>query len=109
MLIAADPLRLVLTTVADEATAVELARTLVGERLADCATLLPGARSIYRWEGRIEEAAEVQLLLKTTAECLPALTARLEELHPYQTPEIVVLRSEAAGAKYLAWVAESLV
>ena len=68
-----------------------LGHTLVEERLAACATLIPAVRSIYRWQGKVETATETLLLLKTGVEQLPALEARLRALHSYQTPEFLVL------------------
>ncbi|MFZ1013720.1 MAG: divalent-cation tolerance protein CutA [Terracidiphilus sp.] len=100
--------RIVVTTVADPAEAAQLARTLVDERLAACATLVPSVRSIYRWQGAIEEATETLLLLKTVAEQVPALQARLLALHSYQTPQFLVLPVESGSAAYLDWLADSL-
>jgi periplasmic divalent cation tolerance protein len=102
------PIRLVLTTVANPEEAVRLGRTLVEERLAACATLIPGAQSIYRWQGEIESATETLLLIKTGSEQLAALEARLHELHSYQTPEFLVLKVDAASQPYLDWLEESL-
>jgi periplasmic divalent cation tolerance protein len=99
---------MVLTTTANAEEAARISRTLVEERLAACATLLPGAQSIYRWEGTVEEAAETLLLLKTSAERLAALEVRLHELHSYETPEFLVLGVEAASTAYLAWLLESV-
>lgn len=86
-----------------------LARRLVEERLAACASVLPGLRSTYRWEGRIEEAGEVLLLAKTRRELFDALAARVVELHPYDLPEVVAVEAAAGLPAYLAWVeAETL-
>jgi len=93
-----------LSTFADEATAAQIARTLVEERLAACGTLLPRARSIYRWRETIEDAEEVVLLLKTRTERFAALCTRLHELHPYETPEITALPIVAGLAEYLLWI-----
>ncbi|MEL1265490.1 divalent-cation tolerance protein CutA [Pseudoxanthomonas putridarboris] len=98
-------IRLVLSTCPDDATAQRLARTLVEERLAACVSALPGVVSTYRWQGRVEQAGEVQLLIKTTADRLDALTARLGELHPYELPEILAVEADGLPA-YLGWVAE---
>ncbi len=100
--------RVVLTTAASAEEAERLGRALVEERLAACATLVPGARSIYRWEGKIETAAETLLLLKTAAAQLPALEARLRALHSYQTPEFLVLPVESGSPAYLDWLKSSL-
>jgi periplasmic divalent cation tolerance protein len=95
----------VLTTVPSREAAETIARTLVEERLAACVQLVDGVRSIYRWEGRIDESGEVQLIAKTTPEAAPALIDRLRTLHPYQVPEILGLDA-TASASYAAWLRE---
>jgi periplasmic divalent cation tolerance protein len=105
---AAPPIRLVLTTAGSPGEASRLARTLVEERLAACATLIPGVQSIYHWEGQLETTSETLLLLKTGPEQIDALQARLHELHSYQTPEFLVLGVEAASHPYLDWLTASL-
>lgn len=100
--------RLVMTTVASPEEAARLGRTLVEEHLAACATLVPAAQSIYRWQGQIESSAETLLLLKTEADRLSALESRLLELHSYQTPEFVVLPVDSGSRAYLAWLHDSL-
>lgn len=105
---AAPPARIVLTTVANPEEATRLGRTLVEERLAACATLIPGVQSIYRWQGEVESATETLLLLKTGPEQLAALEARLHELHSYQTPEFLVLKIDAASQPYLDWLQASM-
>jgi periplasmic divalent cation tolerance protein len=102
------PIRLVLTTVANPEEAARLGRTLVEERLAACITLIPGAQSIYRWQGEIESATETLLLIKTGDEQLARLEARLHELHSYQTPEFLVLEVDATSQLYFDWLQESL-
>jgi len=84
-----------------------LGRALVEERLVACAQLLPGVESIYRWDGRIEAAGEVLLILKTTRGCFDRLQARLAALHPYDVPELVALPAVAGLPTYLHWVADS--
>jgi periplasmic divalent cation tolerance protein len=105
---AIPPARIVLTTTANPEEAARLGRALVEERLAACATLLPAAQSIYRWQGRIESSTETLLLLKTGPDQLAALQARLLELHSYQTPEFLVLAVESASHPYLEWLQDSL-
>jgi len=100
--------RIVLSTAANHEEAARLGRTLVAERLVACATLVPAVQSIYRWQGQIETSQEALLLLKTAVEQLPALEARLHELHSYQTPEFVVLAIESGSHPYLAWLEASL-
>jgi periplasmic divalent cation tolerance protein len=102
------PARIVLTTAANPDEAARLARTLVEERLAACATLIPAVQSIYRWKGEVESATETLLLIKTGPDQLPALQARLHELHSYQTPEFLVLAVDAASQPYLDWLETSL-
>lgn len=101
-----EAVRLVLTTLPDEEAAARVARTLVEERLAACGNILPGARSIYRWRGAVEDAGECLLLLKVPADGVGRLAARLRTLHPYEVPEILVLPIERGAPDYLAWVVE---
>jgi periplasmic divalent cation tolerance protein len=102
------PARIVLTTAATPEEASHLARTLVEERLAACATLIPAVQSVYHWQGKVESATETLLLLKTAPDQLAALEARLHQLHSYQTPEFLVLGVEAASQPYLEWLQASL-
>jgi len=108
MLESTSSARIVMTTVASPDEATILGGALVEERLAACASLLPGVESIYRWKGQIETSSECLLLLKTAEEKLPALEARLHELHSYETPEFLVLAVEAGSHPYLAWLHASL-
>jgi periplasmic divalent cation tolerance protein len=100
--------RVVLTTVADLDEARRLGQTLVEERLAACATLIPAVESIYHWQGEIESSTEALLLVKTTADQIGALQSRLHQLHSYQTPEFLVLTVESGSAGYLEWLHSSL-
>jgi periplasmic divalent cation tolerance protein len=100
--------RVVLTTAADPDEASRLARTLVDERLAACATLIPSVRSIYRWEGEVEDATETLILLKTGSDQIAALKDRLHALHSYETPEFLVLPVESGSAGYLEWLQSGL-
>jgi periplasmic divalent cation tolerance protein len=100
--------RIVLTTAANPDEAERIGRTLVEERLAACATVVPSVRSIYRWEGKIEESSETLLLIKTGAGQIPALEKRLHELHSYQTPEFLVIEPKAGSAAYLEWMRMNL-
>ncbi|XHR28096.1 MAG: divalent-cation tolerance protein CutA [Chthoniobacteraceae bacterium] len=99
---------LLLSTFPDAEAARRIAGTLVEERLAACANLLPGAESIYRWEGKVERAAEVVAFFKTTEACRAHFEARLKELHPYEVPEILVLRPEGGLPAYLRWIEENV-
>ena len=93
-------------TCPDADSAAHLAETLVGERLAACVNVLPGLRSVYRWEGAVERSDEVLLLIKTTRPRLPALSARVLELHPHELPEVVAVEVAGGLSAYLDWVAE---
>jgi len=95
---------LVYSTCPDAASADRIARALVAERLAACVNRLPGVHSTYRWHGHVEQADEVLLLIKTTAERLDALTTRLRSLHPYTLPEVVAVEVRAGLSAYLDWV-----
>lgn len=99
---------LVLTTLAADADAVALARTLVEERLAACVNVLPPMTSVYRWQGQVEQDREQQIVIKTTSARVPALEARLRTLHPYDLPEFLVLPAAGGSSAYLAWVGESV-
>lgn len=98
---------LVLTTIGADADGPALARTLVDEHLAACVNVLPVMTSVYRWKGQVEQDREQQLVIKTTAEQLDALEARVRELHAYELPEFLVLSADGSDA-YLAWVKESV-
>jgi len=87
-------------------TAINIAETLVEERLAACVNLLPGVRSVYRWQGELQRAEEVQLMIKTTRDRLDALTARIVELHPYELPEVIAVEVAGGLAAYLDWIGE---
>lgn len=97
----------VLVTAPSLEVAVSLGRTLVEERLAACANIVPGLRSIYQWEGKVCDDAELLLLIKTQADRWEELRARIAALHPYTTPEIIALPVVAGHAPYLSWLAES--
>ena len=100
----ADTVLLCLCTCPDRDTARTLARALVEARLAACVNLLPGVESVYRWQGAVEEATEVQLLIKTSSGRLAALAARLQTLHPYAVPELIAFEAVGGLPDYLRWV-----
>ena len=99
---------IVFTSFASEADAARVARVLVEERLVACANLLPGARSIFRWQDGIQDEREVVVLMKTRKQDWTALLSRLHELHPYTTPECVAVRIAAGAPAYMAWLDEAL-
>ena len=98
----------ILCTAPDEATAQELATLVLAEKLAACVTLLPGATSLYYWEGKMEQEYEVQMLLKSDIDHQEALIACLKSHHPYQTPELLVLPVSHGDSNYLSWLYASL-
>ncbi len=99
---------LVFSSFATEDDAVRVVRALLEERLVACASLSPGARSLYRWRGEVADEREVLALLKTRRRDWPALLARLHELHPYEVPECVAVEVAAVAPKYLAWLEAAL-
>src|SRR5512140_3199107 len=98
----------VLVTAPSADKAAELARTLVEERLAACGNVLPGLRSIYRWEGKVHDEPEALLLLKSRAALFEALRERIVALHPYQVPEVLRLDVAAGHPPYLQWIIDSV-
>jgi periplasmic divalent cation tolerance protein len=99
---------LVFSTFATEEDAARVVRALLDERLIACGNLLPGARSLYRWQGAVADEREVLAILKTRKQDWPALLSRLHELHPFEIPECVAVRVAAGAPKYLAWLEEAL-
>ncbi|HET7877082.1 MAG TPA: divalent-cation tolerance protein CutA [Methylomirabilota bacterium] len=98
----------VLVTAPSEEVALGLGRMLVDERLAACVNVVPRVTSVYRWEGKREEAAEALLVIKTRPEGYPALERRILEAHPYSVPEVLALPVEAGAEPYLRWVRDSV-
>lgn len=96
---------LVFTNLPDADSARRIATELVTTRLAACVNVLAPARSVYRWQDNIEQAEEVPLLIKTTAERYPALEAAIRASHPYELPEIIAVPVACGLPDYLAWVA----
>jgi len=96
---------IVTTNLPDAASAQILAALLVEQRLAACVNILAPCRSIYRWQGKVEDAQEVPLLIKTTAARYAALEAAIRTHHPYELPEIVAIPIQCGLPGYLAWVA----
>jgi periplasmic divalent cation tolerance protein len=99
---------LVLCTFPDLEKARQIGTLLVEKQLAACVNLLPAVESIYRWEGKVEQAAEVLGIFKTTREVYPRLSEEMATLHPYDVPEIVALNPEDVAGSYARWVAESV-
>lgn len=98
--------RVVLVTAPDADAAVALARALLEERLIACGNVVPAITSIYRWKGEVHSDPEALLVAKTSAGRVEELVERVPELHPYDVPEVLVLRVEAGFEPYLSWVGE---
>jgi periplasmic divalent cation tolerance protein len=98
----------ILVTFPDAETARRIVTTLVEERLAACGNLVPGVESIYRWQGAVETASEVLVILKTENSRYEALESRLKELHPYDVPECLALTVAEGSLPYLRWLNESV-
>ena len=96
---------LVLTTLPNSDAAAELAKKVVGEKLAACANVMPAVRSIYRWQGALQDENEVLVLLKTRQARFERLKARILELHPYDVPEVIAVPVEQGHGAYLDWIA----
>jgi periplasmic divalent cation tolerance protein len=96
---------LVITTLPNADAAAELAKNVVGERLAACANLIPALRSIYKWQGKVQDENEVLVLFKTRQQHYENLKSRILELHPYELPEVLAIPVEQGYAAYLDWLA----
>jgi len=99
---------LMVTTVDSPEAAQGIADGLVADRLAACVNILPGITSVYRWQGTVAAADEWLLLIKTTLERRAACLAAIDDLHPYDVPEVIALDVAAGLPAYLAWVVESV-
>ncbi|MEJ2688758.1 MAG: divalent-cation tolerance protein CutA [Deltaproteobacteria bacterium] len=94
----------IFSTVDSDAAAGRIAAELVERRLAACVQIVPKLRSVYWWQGKVEEAEEYLLLIKSTEKQYPALEAAVRELHPYACPELVGLKIAAGLPAYLDWL-----
>jgi periplasmic divalent cation tolerance protein len=100
--------RLVLTTTSSLEESKKIARELVERRLAACVNIVPKIESVYWWEGKVEEAQEYLLLIKSTAETFPRLRDAIQQLHSYEVPECIALAIEEGSLAYLRWIDESV-
>jgi periplasmic divalent cation tolerance protein len=98
---------LALSTFPDPETARRISNQLVTEKFAACANILPAVESIYRWKEKIETAAEVIVLFKTTQDRQKAFQEKLRSLHPYDVPEIIFISVTNGFPEYLRWVMEN--
>ena len=102
----ADTVLLVITNAPDADTADRIATTLVDRKLAACVNVGAPMRSVYRWQGAVEQATELPMWIKTTAARRDALIAALTELHPYDVPEVLVVPVQDGLPAYLDWIRE---
>ena len=100
--------RIVLTAAASEEEASRIARHLVERRLASSVNIVPQVSSIYRWRGKVEEAREWLLIVKTTAAAFGQVCEAIAELHSYELPECICLTIEDGSPAYLQWIADSV-
>jgi len=96
--------QLIFCTCPTAEVAERLARSLVDESLAACVNILPGVRSVYRWQGEVEVAQEHLLLIKSPCSAYPAIEAAIKARHPYDVPEIVAIDIDRGAADYLKWI-----
>jgi len=99
---------LALTTAGSREQAEKIAHALVEQKLAACVNIVDGVRSVYRWQGKVEEAVEFLLLIKTSRANLTTVEQAVRELHTYDLPEFLVLPVEGGSAEYLEWVLKSM-
>ncbi|WP_372722014.1 divalent-cation tolerance protein CutA [Novipirellula sp.] len=99
-----SPLALIISTVELEADAQRIANDLVAQSLAACVQIDGPIQSVYRWNGRVEQANEFRMMIKTTLAVWPKLKERLLKMHPYDEPEIIMLPIAGASQGYQAWV-----
>ena len=102
-----DQILLAISTFPDADTASRVAQTLVEEKFAACANLIPAVHSIYRWKDKIETAGEVMVFFKTTPDRQAAFQEKLRSLHPYEVPEIIFVPVVTGLSDYLRWVIEN--
>jgi periplasmic divalent cation tolerance protein len=103
----ADQILLAISTFPDAETASGIAQTLVEERFAACANIIPAIHSIYRWKEKIETAGEVIVFFKTIHDRQAALEEKLRSLHPYEVPELIFIKIDSGSPDYLHWVIDN--
>ena len=99
-----NEVRLVFCTFPDPVSARQIGTLLVEKQLAACVNLIPAVESIYRWQGKVEQAAETLAIFKTTATAFPEFERELATLHPYEVPEIIAIEPAAVAETYARWV-----
>jgi len=103
----AEQILLAISTFPDAEAADRIAHTLIEEKFAACANIIPTVRSIYRWKDKIETAGEVIVFFKTTLDRQAAFQEKLRSLHPYEVPEIICVNIDTGSRDYLRWVVEN--
>lgn len=101
--------RIVLTTAGSQEEARKIAHTLVERKLAACVNIVPQMESVYRWQGKVENATEWLLIIKTQAAVFARVCDAIKELHSYELPECVMIEIGEGGEKYLKWISENVV
>ncbi len=104
----ATPYITVFCTVPDEKTAETIAYALIESRLAACCNIIPGLRSIYFWQGKVQDDAELLLVIKSKKEVFSSLKEKIKSLHPYEVPEILALPVDSGNSEYLKWLDENV-
>ena len=99
--------RIVLSTAGSEEEGARIAKSLLERKLCACVNLVPKIRSLYRWEGAVQDDAEILLIMKTTRENLQPLSDHLAKIHSYDVPEVLAIAVDQGSASYLEWLAES--
>jgi periplasmic divalent cation tolerance protein len=99
---------LVLSTTESIDEARRIAEALVERKLAACVNIIPGITSIYRWKGKVQEAEEWLLLIKTNRSAFERLRTALKELHPYELPECIAIAIDDGSEEYLKWITDSM-
>lgn len=99
----------ILVTAKDQAQANQIAAKLVQEKLIACANVVPGVQSVFRWEGKVDRAQEVLLILKSHRRHFPAIVKRVKALHSYDVPEVIALPIVEGNKDYLKWITETTV
>ena len=97
---------LLITTVPDENAGEKVAKTLLENRLCACVNIIPGVRSLYWWEGKIQDDKELILFVKTREELAEKVIEKISQVHPYQVPEIIALKLDRVSEPYLKWLFE---
>jgi periplasmic divalent cation tolerance protein len=100
--------QIILSTCADREQAERIAHRLLELRLAACVNIVPGVQSVYRWQGTIESACEVLLLIKTSVRHSEEVRSTIASLHTYEIPEFLVVSVSGGSDTYLAWLEASL-